>query len=253
MIPARNLLLSLSAAAALVSFQPDHAAAQAHCQSDVPRETHPYAYQFRGDRCEGSCGRLTSNTTALRVVGFSRGPVLPSSEAPGRLAVRWILPAAAAATLRVSAVVGPYCYQMDSEQPPFASGFSWSSGILREVGIPPDNLAALVWTSHPVGGRAQPMIVPVEPQARRMADDPFVVRVIPTREFASITFSLTRADDGRVVVPNQSLPEPWYPEDEVVEVELPAGIPRGVPLRLSIVGGYEGGSNSTDVFLWVPR
>lgn len=246
--------LPVAAVGALVLLRSESAAGQQpHCRSDVRREAHPYAYQTRGDRCEGSCGRLTSNTTALRVVGFSRGPALPPADPPATLFLRWAPPADAGLVLRVSAVAGPHCYQMDTEQPPHASRFSWSSRLLRAIGVRPEHLAAVVWTSHPVGGRMRSVIVPVEPDRHRAPDEALVVDLVPAREFQKITFTLTRPSDGAVIIADRSLGEPYYPEDEVVRMRLPPGLPAGAPLRLRVVGTYEGGSNSTEVLLWIPR
>lgn len=248
----KHSFLLLAAATALV-VRPGGLRAQAECQSDVPMETHPYAYHFRGDRCEGRCGRLVSNTTALRVVGFRRGAALPISGHPPMFAVRWAPPGNDVATLRVSAVAGALCYQMDATQPPAATRFTWSSRLAAAIGIRPTDLVAVVWTSYTEQGFRQPLAVPVEPDAGRALEEGFVVEIMPAREFSEVSFTLTVAADGRRIVSGQSLGEAFYPEDRLLSLKLPPNLPERVPLRLLITGRYQRGSSSTEVLLWIPR
>ncbi|HEX6368969.1 MAG TPA: hypothetical protein VF006_08550 [Longimicrobium sp.] len=245
--------LALAAAAVLAVSRPEAAGAQARCRSDVPRDEDAYAYRLRGDRCEGRCGRLASTTTALRVVGFSRGTLFPAAQTPPRLTVQWSAPDGPGATLRVSAVAGPFCYQMDADAPTAASAFAWSSHILRALEVRPAQLAALVRTSAQVNGRREEMIVPAEPGDARTPGQPFMLYLVPGRAFDRITFGIRRASDGAVIVPEQRLVEAWFPANQVVRFRLPPDLPAEVPLRLHIVGEYDDQTNSTDELLWIPR
>lgn len=245
--------LALAASAVLAVVYPPAAGAQAQCHSDVPRDENAYAYRSRGDRCEGRCGRLASNTTALRVVGFTRGTVFPAAPTPPRLTVRWSAPENPGATLRVSAVAGPFCYQMDVDPPAPASRFAWSSHIIQALEVRPAHLAALVRTSRQVNGQREELIVPVESGDAPMTGEPFMLYLVPGRAFERITFSIRRVSDGAVVVPDQRLLEAWFPANQVVRFRLPPNLPAEVPLRLHIMGEFGDQANSTDELLWIPR
>lgn len=248
---ANRLLLPAAAAALLALFRPPAAVAQGPCRGDVQPDGMAYGYRRQSDRCEGGCGWLASNTTALRVVGFSRGPVFPSHELPPRLAVQWVAPAAPGGTLRVSAVRGPRCYQMDADAP--TNQFSWSSRIVEALGVQPARLAAVVYVQGEMTGHQEKMMVPAEPIGARMPDQTLAVELVPGRAFDRVTFTIERAADGAVIIAGSPLQEAWFPANEPIRFRLPPNLPREVPLRLRIVGEHESGSNSMDQLFWLSR
>jgi hypothetical protein len=232
--------------------------AQRQCPADVPVDPdNPYSYRLRTNRCEGACGRPRSNSTHLRIVGFSRG--VPFRAGTPNFAVRWADLPDNAAILEVSAVTGPYCYRMDKVLSGGSTSFTWSSTLATEIGVKPADLAAMIRIAHSAPDQPDSMLVPVGPSIVRSGTETLMVQLMPGREFDEIVFSLTALDDGRLIISNQSLGQPYYPEGRVIPFALPRSVPAGVPLRLRIVGRYgsngryERGSNSTSVVLWIPR
>lgn len=250
MIPRSGLLLVTGALFGCAL--PSAAAAQGVCRGDVQPDGLDYAYRPReNDRCEGGCGWLASNTTALRVVGFSRGPVFPSRELPRQLAVQWFPPSVPGGTLRVSAVRGPRCYQMDADSP--VNQFAWATRLLDALGVHPARLTAVVYVQGEVNGRQEKMMVPAEPIGARGPDQPLTVELMPGRSFDEVTFTIQRAADGASIVPESAVQETWFPANEAIRFRLPPNLPRDVPLRLRIVGRHESGSNSMDQIFWLSR
>jgi hypothetical protein len=227
---------------------------QLHCQPGVPTiPGNHYSYGDREDRCEGVCRRPLSNTTQLRVVGFSRGTVFSSPVASSELSVQWHGPDASAFRLEVSASAGVHCYRMDTHQTHSTTSFRWSPRIINALGIRADHLSALVWAIPPSSASSRPLVVPIESGGSRQSSEPYVVEVVPAREFQRISYTLTSVSSARPYVSEQSLDGGYYPSGRRQRLRLPRDLPTEVPLRLRIIGRYPGGSNSTEVTVWVPR
>jgi hypothetical protein len=249
----RTVGFPLAALVPIALGNPADLIGQTHCQADISAGDHPFAYQLRGDRCEGSCGRLTSNTTHLRIVGFRRGSALPAAPAVSELAFRWSPPPGSPTILRVSSVRGRHCYQMDAVRSPLSPNFAWSSRLIRAIGVRPADLAAAVWASSSVDDHPEPVLIPVETERATIPDERFVVEVVPAGEFDEITFSVEGAGGERQYLEPRSAGEAYYPRNTPVMIHLPSTLPRERPLRLLIEAVYEGGSVTTDVLIWLPR
>lgn len=224
---------------------------QVRCRDAVRPGRGDYDYGPRSRHCEGSCGWLASNTTALRVVGFSRGSVFPPGATPPELAVRWSAPLASGGTVRVSAVAGRRCYQVDAE----ASGneFRWGTGILNALQVRPGWLAAVVYARTEVDGSPDSMMVPAQAAGERAPNEPPVVDVVPGRRFTRVTFSIHRGQDGPMIGREHVVPEAWFPAYERFRFQLPPDLPRDVRLWLRIVGEHESGYSRIDKLIWIPR
>jgi hypothetical protein len=224
---------------------------QVRCRDAVRAGRGDYDYGPRSRHCEGSCGWLASNTTALRVVGFSRGPVFLPGATPPELAVRWSAPLASGGTVRVSAVEGRRCYQMDAE----ASGnaFRWGTGILNALQVRTGWLAAVVYARTEVNGNPDSMLVPTEAAGGSTPDAPPVVDVVPGRRFTRVTFTIHRGLNGPMIGREHVVPEAWFPANERFRFQLPPDLPRETRLWLRIVGEHEDGYNLVGKLFWIPR
>lgn len=240
---------------ALALLTAGSAAAQKRCAFSVADDaTNEYSYRERGgNRCEGTCGRQLANSTQLRIVGFSRGTT-PVRSDNSSLSLRWAaLPPAPSATLVVSSVVGPYCYRMDKVLPRHANGFQWPAHLVREIGVAPSALVGLIRIARSEPSESDSMLVPVERVGPSADNEPLIVQVVPGRDFHELYFTLSASAGRRVFAANSSLGQSYYSEGRVVQFQLPRTIPVGEPVSLHLFGRYPGGSNSTDVLLWVPR
>lgn len=253
MIPCRTstgmLMPAIAVLVALLSAQP--AESQARCRDAVRPTRGDYDYGPRGRHCEGSCGWLASNTTALRVVGFSRGSVFPPGATPPELAVGWNAPFASGGTVRVSAVQGRRCYQVDAEAR--GTEFRWGTGILNALQVRTGWLAAVVYARTEVDGRPDSVMVPAEAAGGSTPNEPPMVDVVPGRRFTRVTFSVHRGWNGPLVGREHAVPEAWFPANERFRVQLPPDLPRDTTLWLRIVGEHESGSSRIDKPFWIPR
>lgn len=193
--------------------------------------TSEYSYRERGgNRCEGTCGRQLSNSTQLRIIGFSRGAT-PIRSDSAMLSLGWATLPTNRATLIVSSLAGPYCYRMDRALSGGSQVFQWPSHIAREIRIAPSALTGLIRIARSTTSPTDSMLIPIERVGLRSENEPLIVQVVPGRDFDELFFTLTTSSGDRVLVAERSLGESYYPEGRAVRLLLPTSLPIREPVR----------------------
>lgn len=123
------------------------------CDKQITKPTSgSIGYQLRGDRCEGTFDQPTSSAGERQVVLISltcgAPPTAFAAKAPA--VVAWADVGSDAVALRIETLPEVSLrYRMDAR--PLAASFSWSSALLEELSITPQELSVLVLGAPKLG------------------------------------------------------------------------------------------------------
>jgi len=223
-----SLFLAL---ALLASPDEVHCAGVSHCDPDLrPPKNDPYAYQLRGDRCEGIYIRDVAGTT-LDVVSLTESVEEFSPAAGSDLLIEWSSAPNVALHLRAHALRPRLYYQMDTLRPAGSASYSWPADLLRELKLMRNEIGVLGWSSRMIGGTERTIYFPlrVSQQKPVLRSPSYKLVLLPGVELDEVFISLAPVGEdghpGVFIVDDKSLERGYYPADKPVAIDLP-------PLRI---------------------
>ncbi len=212
----------------------------------------PYAYQLRGDRCEGVYAREVAGTTLL-VASFTREFEDFGASIPALLKVRWTSPSGKPVRVRAYSLRSQLYYQMDTVRAAGGGSYVWPSNVLAGLGLRRSDVGIVARTPAQVGDTERELYLPLRVGAAKQAAAPrFDLTLLSDQELVEVYIALTAlgADGraGRVLRANSALGHGFYPAQRGIHISLPEVTGRGF-YRLAAGATLRSGGSAT-IQIW---
>jgi len=154
---------------------------------------HPFAYTYRGNRCEGIYIQEVSNAP-LSIVSFTKYFEDYDLESSEDLTVSWTAPQGTTFALRAQGILPNLYYRMDAHFKDSAR-FIWSKNILTALNIRRKDIGVTCWTKLTFGGEETIVLLPLiikESKAKVTPD--YQLIVVPGTELKEVYVTLSNVD-----------------------------------------------------------
>ena len=204
------------------------APAKEHCDPLLaPAPGTPFAYEDRGDRCEGLFVREVSGSAGLLVVSLTESFEEFDPQRDSEVVVGWSPPARGATRLRAFGLKRRQYYRMDAVRPEGVSSYRWPTNVMASLKIPSKEIGLVAWTTHTFGKEPLEAYLPLrigKPAPESGATRP-TLTLLPGAELAEVYVSVwPLLPDGRPGPPlrrEQALGHGYYPAERPLMLPLP--------------------------------
>jgi hypothetical protein len=184
---------------------------------------HPFAYTYRGNRCEGIYIQEVSNAL-LSIVSFTKYFEDYDPESSEDLTVSWSAPLGTTFALRAQGIAPTLYYRMDTHFKD-STRFTWSKNILAALNIRKKDIGVTCWTKLTFDGREIIVLLPlIIKQSNAKGTPDYQLIVVPGTELKEVYVTLSNVDaTGKTVsylMDGEPLSYGYYPAGSGFSVPL---------------------------------
>ncbi|MEP6765857.1 MAG: hypothetical protein ABJB66_16195 [Gemmatimonadaceae bacterium] len=170
-------------------------AQERHCPIHVDAKD-IYAYQSRGNRCEGIIARPAGGEL-IRFIGLTQSVEDFNPQLGADLHVVWPQVAADSIWLKAVGVRAGLFYQMDTALPKTSTEFRWPVTVLLKEGVRRADVAVRGWTIQSFGGIPDTVLIPIalwQQRAASFTNTEYVMTILPVQRMRALRFGIATAD-----------------------------------------------------------
>lgn len=200
------------------------------CDTNLEIPPSSFAYQMRGDRCEGLyVAKVSSNL--IQFASLTLGEISQATSAHDTLSLRWLAGEDSPVQLRARSLPARLYYRMDTLADNKAGGYDWPTDILRALEIDTSDIGVTAWQQKRCGSRILPTYLPILANLERDGPGGITVTLIPGIEFEEVYLKVAQVNCDTALsyrsVKTKQLNHGFYPARRPIRVRLRDPFPGG--------------------------